>query len=1007
MGYLSILKEIAELNDRIASLAHRAGAKKDQPLSEKAKENLKENTYKDYKTKVEVSFSTAFKKQHPKALKDYQSELSSLKKKKPKNNSDYGSTGQFSAEVKVALQGAFSSASVKVDIEALSIPQELGMRAVINVVVNINAEVDGVEPPPAKSKSSPKSTPKPTTTPKSSPKSTPKSPVEPKERKKRLAKRIKEELPDELKLPDGGVLPINKDTLSNMTSEQAQDIRDTLETRAEERSSEEPTSKQEEQKQSEKITEEVRSSKIKSLEGGADLADALNRTIDKMFEGQTGFLSSEKVRTQKSELKQLTQSVAAMSKEEVEEVAQSYEKQGEQLIQSFTDKEGDYEGLVELQKATAEILKAGPPQNPLSDDPDIEAKLLCEAAASKLKDIDPSQLDAKTLKEYTAYGKNPKNFKAFAEALEKSKWMEDNLDGLQADVDEARKKALAPYRQQIGKYLAAKAMEEGFIREPMYGVKTIGKTDRDDPEVVAHRRQVRINQARRYQQMPPDVRNQAEVETQNRLDSLEQEIKELKNDTSRKAELEMALELRSQYQDTLAGLNTAKLMSGDKPMEGFNEVDPNLLALAKQVNDDNLLEAISVLGSPSGAGRDREQTREALKSALSEMSIDRFTESVGDTYGEMADLLSPAYCPNTPANEAAGVADKTLSQGEKCPEPLDPRLHDLVRRYMTDSFVDTQSILSEDSSMDKEKRNGISDKQRKDFKSLWENNKEEVLKSITMDENDPDYDEEKVASTLELFGLELRIKNYEALQIDGKKIIGHEAIMKYLRKVQEMDKKEREKKVKELAQQFEDFLRQENPVSSAPARVAGLFNKSFIGTRLNTAGDFLMKKRSTTYVDYQSLASDFEVGMSVYTHSGGDPARAGIVVAVFPAIGMVDVQFPHGSTRIPVEDLLIDHTKEIKPLPSSQISVPGGAGTQPVSLGIQRVASAYMDKVALYWWSKDRVYRKSKGEVDSCCPKCKRPLKPSVYKRRNGKSDRLLVCTSCVFVIKTTDIVGG
>lgn len=168
-----------------------------------------------------------------------------------------------------------------------------------------------------------------------------------------------------------------------------------------------------------------------------------------------------------------------------------------------------------------------------------------------------------------------------------------------------------------------------------------------------------------------------------------------------------------------------------------------------------------------------------------------------------------------------------------------------------------------------------------------------------------------------------------------------------------------------------------------------------------------MKKSATTYVDYQALASTFEVGMSVFTHSGGDPARSGVVVAVFPAIGMVDVQFPHGSTRLPVEDLVIDHTKEIAPLPDSLISVPGGVGTQPVSLGVKRVASAYMEKTALYWWAKDRVYRKSKSEVKPSCPKCKDMMKPSVYKRRNGKSDRLLVCTSCVFVIKTTDIVEG
>ncbi len=867
---LLLLRQIEALDLRIEDLSLRAGVapmervgakkKKDTPLSEQAKSNLKDNTYKDVKTKVEISFSTAFKKENPKALKDYNKELSKLKGSKPRGNKDYREGGQFSTEVKVALEGAFSSTSVRVDIENLSIPQEIGMRSVISVVVNINAEMnededdydyEDEEEPVGKGKSKRKPTTLPTKTPRTPiapPPSKPSKPKPPKSDtpKPRRARKIKEKLdevlPAQIDLPNGEVLPVNTEVLSELPKEQLEQISNTLEDRKDERAEDgKGENTAEEQAIADAVEKTIYSSKLKTREEPSELESALNRTIDKMFEGQSNFLSTEKVRTQKSELKDLTRSIKSMTLEEAEEVAKAYEKQGESLIQSFTGKDSDYEGLSELYKATQEVLKAGIPENPL-DNPETEQKLLAEASLEmlskvskldqletlneKLKDISISKEEAKTIKEeisnienaakalleaegidpsaykaFVAYRKNPeKGFKEFATALEKSKWMSDNLDELQGKVDKKKSDISKPFREQAGKYLAAKAMEEGFIRDPMYGVRTIGKSDIDDPEVQAQRKQLRVNQARRYQKMPADVRQQAVLETSNLLEGTESLIQELGEKQARgedvSKELREAKERQAQYQDTLAGLNTASLLQGEGALDGFNEVDENLLNLASQVNDDNLLEAIGVLGSPTGAGKDREQTREAVKGALNNMSIDRFSQVVGDQYEDMTEVLSPTYCPSTPANEAAGVADKNLTKGEKCPEPLDPRLHALMRNYITDSFTDTQSISAERGGFDKQEGKNISNKQRKEFKELWDRSKEEVLKVITMDEDTEGYDEEKVASTLELFGLELRMKNYETLMVDGKKIVGHEAIMKYIRKVQEMDKKEREKKVR-------------------------------------------------------------------------------------------------------------------------------------------------------------------------------------------------------------------
>ena len=173
-----------------------------------------------------------------------------------------------------------------------------------------------------------------------------------------------------------------------------------------------------------------------------------------------------------------------------------------------------------------------------------------------------------------------------------------------------------------------------------------------------------------------------------------------------------------------------------------------------------------------------------------------------------------------------------------------------------------------------------------------------------------------------------------------------------------------------------------------------------------------MHKRSTQYVDYQRRSQAFELGMRVYPFLGGNPSRSGIVVAIFPAIGMVDVQFPHGSQRYPVEDLVVDTSGDYLNIYSDdQDTVPGGVGTVPVSSRkvnkqASRVASKYM-KQAIYWYKKDRTYRQCRHEEKPCCPKCKTPLGNTVYKRRGGKSEKLLACYTCLFIIKPSDIVGG
>jgi hypothetical protein len=74
--------------------------------------------------------------------------------------------------------------------------------------------------------------------------------------------------------------------------------------------------------------------------------------------------------------------------------------------------------------------------------------------------------------------------------------------------------------------------------------------------------------------------------------------------------------------------------------------------------------------------------------------------------------------------------------------------------------------------------------------------------------------------------------------------------------------------------------------------------------------------------------------MRVFPFHGGSADKAGVVMQVFPAIGMVDVEFPFGSKRFPVEDLVIVGDTHRNTLDS----IPGGAGVSPV-----RVASLYLN----------------------------------------------------------------
>lgn len=157
----------------------------------------------------------------------------------------------------------------------------------------------------------------------------------------------------------------------------------------------------------------------------------------------------------------------------------------------------------------------------------------------------------------------------------------------------------------------------------------------------------------------------------------------------------------------------------------------------------------------------------------------------------------------------------------------------------------------------------------------------------------------------------------------------------------------------------------------------------------------------SAFTNYQDLATEFAVGDTVVPFGHGSSAE-GTVVALYPAIGMVDVQTSQGAKRFPVEELRRIKPSAVVSEPIETDSVPGGAGTVPQK-------SASPEKVALYWKNKDRQYHATKEECGSGvfgCPKCKgEHLRKAIYKRREGASEQLLACPKCMFLIKGLDVL--
>lgn len=154
-----------------------------------------------------------------------------------------------------------------------------------------------------------------------------------------------------------------------------------------------------------------------------------------------------------------------------------------------------------------------------------------------------------------------------------------------------------------------------------------------------------------------------------------------------------------------------------------------------------------------------------------------------------------------------------------------------------------------------------------------------------------------------------------------------------------------------------------------------------------------MHRSAENNVNYQLRARDFHVGDVVVPY-GLQDSQSGRVTAVYPGIGMVDIEFATGNKRFPAEDLML-YSSDPKILPPTTDS------SVAKTANLRRV-------VALYWTGKDRKYKVTRSECGQqaiSCPRCpESQMRKTTYTRGNGKNEHLMGCPVCLFLIRFEDI---
>lgn len=496
----------------------------------------------------------------------------------------------------------------------------------------------------------------------------------------------------------------------------------------------------------------------------------------------------------------------------------------------------------------------------------------------------------------------------------------------------------------------------------------------EDPDVAAAARGKFLSKSvDAYFKLDRDGRKEA-------ITNLEEAVRQSKSNTEEKLLLK----------DRLASAVAAAIIAGD---DGIPEkADPNLIAFAQTSKGSLRDKAIMAIADSLSPNLSR--NRQSQQSFLDSLNYEEWKDAVGGEDGPFGDILAtmnPNFCPEHPDNGENG--GKIVNDISACPVHFDEEDREDMRAHITQMMVDGITITKSDLSKDGDSSTGKSKDKSKSRKDTTPDYLQAVI----------DGDEEKATQ----IKMNQRVKNlYERHRNTDDPVIN--AHLESMRDAAEDGDIEAFERASVSLYPDEAITDRQRLLTAMVAR--RYFNKSFIQGRKYLGRASIMRKQSTVYVDYQSRARAFEIGMRVYPFFGGKNDKAGVVRAVYPAIGMVDVQFPHGSSRYPVEELVVDTSGDYENISKDPDSVPGGAGSLPVSSGsdkrAMRIASSHMKRQAIYWAQRDRKYRQKRTEAEPHCPRCPdTPLRKTTYQRREGVSHRLLGCSTCLFLIHQDDLI--
>jgi len=408
------------------------------------------------------------------------------------------------------------------------------------------------------------------------------------------------------------------------------------------------------------------------------------------------------------------------------------------------------------------------------------------------------------------------------------------------------------------------------------------------------------------------------------------------------------------YETAREGVIVSMIISGDTAAiaNQRSPVDPFFLAQAKVKGTPLAYEMISEASQINKAYTPA-QVRAKKKEYLDSLEEDDFMNAIGGEsgpFGEFADFFEDNYCPDNPLN--GPLSGQKVPPGETCPFPLTAGQKSLLRDTLTGVSIDHYTVapLSEREGITSHSKENKS-RRDKELARFLKNNKQKFVEVLTKKSL-----KEREEALAFLF-LQMREANLKDLKIGdfSDPTYANEARVQAARKdaILKLIKEGDKDNILKLLQDVEEAIG-EPVVSDADSWGSKFgfkksYDKSFILRSIlsDPQGAPLMRKQSSSFVNYQERANKFKRGMRVYPFYLGSGDRSGVVVQVFPAIGMVDVQFPYGVSRMPVEDLIVDTSGDQENIADISDSIPGGSGVVPVSSGPspKKVASLYLNSL--------------------------------------------------------------